>query len=174
MKRLFLILAIAFMPLLAFSQDVLSVGDLLKFVHYAQIGNKNFTEILSKNGYTNVYEKERDTEFYIYKNCRLQVAEPNYSGIEMEAVPSNEKASYIYLHLNNDGAYISVTSFGKRNFNRWVAQLKSLGYKNNGHGGEGNHGRDWEYSKKGSPDLTIWNDYGTQYDLNLNFKFRKK
>jgi hypothetical protein len=168
MKKLLLFLALAILPCLAFSQGIMSVGDFLKLRQSVSAQNSQTSEILSKNGYVKSYQKSQ-TEFYFYKNCRLQIAPENYQGIEIEASPMNEKATFICISTNPYGGYISVTSYGKANFNKWVAQIKALGYRNNGNGGEGNQGRDWGYSKRGAPDLSIWNDYGNTYVLSVEY-----
>ena len=169
MKKFLFILAIVFMPLIGFSQSVMSVGDLLKLSKYLSAKDDSYANILEKYGYNRSYQKS-DTQYYFYKNCRLLIALPNNSGVEIEASPKNEKATFIYLSFYEDGGYISVESYGKANFNKWVAQLKALGYKENGNSGEGTRGRSWEYSKRGLPDVSIWNDYDSTYQLCLNFK----
>ena len=168
MKKSVLFLAILFFPFVAYSQGIMSVGDFLKLRQSVSAQNSQTSEILSKNGYVKSYQKSQ-TEFYFYKNCRLQIAPENYKGIEIEASPMNEKASFICISTNPYGGIISITSYGKANFNKWVAQIKALGYRNNGNGGEGNQGRDWGYSKRGAPDLSIWNDYVDTYVLSVEY-----
>lgn len=168
MKKFLLFLIITFIPLISFSQGVMSVGDIIKIRNYVRTQDSMASDILGKNGYKQSYQKSQ-TEFYFYKNCRLQIAHSNYSEIEIEASPKNEKATFLCVSTNPYGGVVSVTSYGKANFNKWVAQLKSLGYKNNGNGGEGNHGKSWEYSKSGSPNIEIWNDYGSTYVLSISY-----
>ncbi len=168
MKKSVLFLAILFFPFVAYSQGIISVGDFLKLRQYISARNSQASVILSKNGYVKLYQKS-EAEFYFYKNCRLQIAHENYSGVEIEASPKNEKATFICVSTNPYGGNISVTSYGKANFNKWVTQIKTLGYRNNGNGGEGNHGRSWEYSKRGAPDISIWNDYSSTYTLSVNY-----
>ena len=168
MKRVLFALAIAFMPIIGFSQSIISVGDMIKARQYVRTQDSRFSDILASNGYNQSYQKSQ-TEFYFYKNCRLQIAHSNYSEVEIEASPKNEKSTFICVSTNPYGGVVSATSYGKANFNKWVAQLKSLGYKNNGNGGEGNHGKSWEYSKSGSPNIEIWNDYGSTYVLSISY-----
>lgn len=168
MKRFLIILATTFIPLVSFSQSIISVGDIIKVRKYISTQDSRASDVLANNGYTQSYQKSK-TEFYFYKNCRLQIAHSNYSEVEIEASPKNEKATFICVSTNPYGGVVSATSYGKANFNKWVAQLRSLGYKNNGNGGEGNHGRSWEYSKSGSPNIEIWNDYSSTYVLSINY-----
>ena len=64
---------------------------------------------------------------------------------------------------------LTVTVYSKKDALTWINQLKQLGYKTGAGGGEGARGRNWSYSKKGSPGIGLWNDYGNTYELYIVF-----
>lgn len=154
------------------AQTILSVNDLLKIQASIRKNTNEWVDILTSRGYTKTYQQS-PVSYYFYKGCKLIIPDDEGSrlrGIEIEASPKNSNASFINLIVDEyGGGYASITVYGKANAQKWVNQIKALGYRSNSNGGKGNQGQSWEYSKSGYPDLCLWNDYGTTYALSLNF-----
>ena len=176
MNKRFLILCASVLLAIGVHAQFITVSDLLQLRKVLRSGrheqiNAVVDAAIINKGYENKYSPS-DNELYFYKNCRLVIADSPgrlARGIEVDAEPKNSLASMCYISVGQYGGYISVTVYSKANAQKWIDQLKALGYRNNGNGGEGNQGRDWEYSKMGYPDITVWNDYGVTYSLSVSF-----
>lgn len=174
-KNLFLLGISFLLTLNVCSQSIMTVNDLLQIrtaVLKNAKGDMTLVNILQKRGYVKTY-KVSDDDWYFYKDCRLVITDSfgaKLRGIEIEAIPQDSKASFLNLIADGyGGGYASLTVYGKANAKKWFNQIKALGYRSNSSGGKGNQGQSWEYSKRGYPDLCIWNDYGDTYVLSLNF-----
>lgn len=174
-KRIFVLLYVSCMLIMGAYAQMLSVSDLLKLRNAFRSGQEEKIEnavyaTLDAKGYDKTYCPTEDI-IYRYKNCRLQIVDNpgrTAQGIDIDAEPRNASASIFNMSIHQYGAYFSVTVYSAVHAQKWKAQLKELGYRDNGNGGNGNQGRDWEYSKAGYPDFTIWNDHGNTYVLSVS------
>lgn len=173
MKKLILIFCMALLHAAAFCQSFLTVKELLSLQNALHQKKVNAGQtILQNKGYTKIYERGKH-DSYFYKNCKLVVPDDRVSelnGVSVEATPKNGNATFIrvyHIPEDNYGA-ITVTVYGKENALKWIGQLKELGYRDNGEGGQGPRGRDWFYEKAGYPSISLWNDNGPTYVLGVD------
>jgi len=149
-----------------YSRSILSVNDLLNIRKSLRTQTNTWMQILEGRGYTNYYEHSENRHIY-YKDCYLYIANRTAKGIEIEAEPQDNKASFIEMSIAGGTLYVDLIAYGKANAQKWFNQLSALGYRSNGQGGQGNQGQDWSYSKSGYPDISIWNDYGDYYSMSI-------
>ena len=156
------------MPLICNGQVFLSVQDVLGMRKSVIRNDNQAAQILKARGYTKQYKSEVFN--YFYKNCKLTVIDGyRYDGREMEASPKSAQASFVRVYQDEfklkQYFNIEVTVYGKANAQKWLAQLKGLGYRiYSSNSGVGRN--DWYYVKRGYPDLTLTNE-GSTYTLGI-------
>jgi hypothetical protein len=89
----------------------------------------------------------------------------------MEASPKSAQASFVEVYQDEYKCtqyfHIEVTVYGKANAQKWLAQLKGLGYRINTSMSYSGFGQNnWYYEKRGYPILTLKNE-GSTYTLGI-------
>lgn len=177
MCRLIFWLTLIFVPIAVFAQ----IPTAKEIVYAVKLSTDNdfspVAEMLNGCGYkVALYPQDGGYSTTLYTlNCSVSQLDPNRlgsNGIEFVAQPSNSESSLAQVATLLGGQqfqYLNVTVYSREIVDRWLVQLKNLGYEGGFY--EGNHGCDWDMTKDQYPNVTIWNDYGDTYILTCTFKF---
>lgn len=170
--RKILLLAFLLLPFVTEAQTFLSVNDLLNVRTSFLNHNKDWVQILRDRGYNKTQEIHGDQ--YAYKNCRLTILDDDpyrSDGQVVEADTKTADASIVRFYEDEFRMttyfHIEVIVYGKSNAQKWIQQIKALGYKSNNSAGSSGNGRnDWYYTKRGFPELHLMNK-GTMFKLDV-------
>lgn len=169
-KKIVFIFALVLMPLICNGQVFLSVQDVLGMRKSVIRNDNQAAQILKARGYTKQFKSEDSN--YFYKNCKLTVIDGSiYDPRKMEASPKSAQASFVEVYQDEYKCtqyfHIEVTVYGKANAQKWLAQLKGLGYRINTSMSYSGFGQNnWYYEKRGYPILTLKNE-GSTYTLGI-------
>lgn len=130
--------------------------------------------LLGKGYIPRQYQKEYGTNIITWsKDCGLQILK-DLTGEnigELGKYPDNQNPNACILQTNwNEKTgkieHVTLSLYSESQYRSFLTQLKSLGYKSVEHE-EGNGGQDWTYKAVGKPNISIWNDYGDEYQISL-------
>lgn len=164
-SRFFLLCILLTGTLASSGQNFPSVKEVIMM---NRMNSSQVSSVLKKYG----YKKFKTIKGLAYwcKNCQVKLtyyptgSPSGVTGCNFK----NGVASSIEMYQSN-GMHVSLDVYSKTSFMSLVKQIKALGYRQNDESGQGSQGQDWCFSKSGWPNLDIWNDYGFNYTLSVEW-----